>query len=106
RVVSGGGGASAFASSPQSVLTWFCFLFPLMGGVGSRRAHGRRRWHFHRFRSGCSPAAIVTFPVPATSNAACGFPALRFPACFTSRVMGPIMPGALSEQMHDELDSR
>jgi len=31
-----------------------------------------------------SPAAIVTFPVPASLNAACGFPALRFPACFAS----------------------
>jgi hypothetical protein len=25
-------------------------------------------------------STIVTFPAPATSNAACGFPALRFPA--------------------------
>jgi hypothetical protein len=32
----------------------------------------------------------ATFPVPATSNAACGFPALRSPVCFTPRVMGPI----------------
>jgi hypothetical protein len=53
-----------------------------------------------------SPATVVTFPVPATSNAACGFPALRFPACFTSRVMGPILLEALWAQMHDELDSR
>ena len=35
---------------------------------------------------------IITFPAPASSNAACGFPALRFPACFTSRVMRPIQP--------------
>jgi len=28
----------AFASSPQSGLAWFCFLFPLIGRVGSRRA--------------------------------------------------------------------
>jgi len=27
-----------------------------------------------------------TFPAPATSNAACGFPALRSPVCFTSRL--------------------
>ena len=39
-----------------------------------------------------SPAPIITFPAPASSNAACGFPALRFPACFTSRVMRPIQP--------------
>jgi hypothetical protein len=29
-------------------------------------------------------------------NAACGFPALRSPVCFTSRVMGPIVLGRLS----------
>jgi hypothetical protein len=52
-----------------------------------------------------SPATIVTFPAPATSNAACGFPALRFPACFMPRVMGPIMLGRLSARRHDEPDS-
>ena len=41
---------------------------------------------------------MITFPAPASSNAACGFPALRFPACFTSRVMRPIASGALSQQ--------
>ena len=45
-----------------------------------------------------SPAPIITFPAPASSNAACGFPALRFPACFASRVMWPFASGALSEQ--------
>jgi hypothetical protein len=30
--------------SPQSGLAWPCFLFPLIGRVESRRAHGRRRW--------------------------------------------------------------
>ena len=30
------------------------------------------------------------FPAPATSHVACGFPALRVPAHFTTRVMGPI----------------
>jgi len=30
------------------------------------------------------------FPAPAQSNVAGGFPALRFPAWFASRVMGPI----------------
>src|SRR5215471_8565946 len=33
--------------------------------------------------------AVVPFPAPATSHAACGFPALRAPAHFTARVMGP-----------------
>ena len=28
---------------------------------------------------------VSWFPAPATSNAACGFPALRSPVCFESR---------------------
>ena len=32
----------------------------------------------------------ATFPAPASSNAACGFPALRSPVCFASRIMGPL----------------
>jgi hypothetical protein len=35
-------------------------------------------------------------PAPASSNPACRFPAPGFPACFTSRLMGPIRLGALS----------
>ena len=38
----------------------------------------------------------ATFPAPAASNAACGFPALRSPVCFASRLMGPILPERLS----------
>jgi hypothetical protein len=38
----------------------------------------------------------ATFPAPSTSHAACGFPALRAPICFTSGLMGPIIPGQLS----------
>jgi hypothetical protein len=30
---------------------------------------------------------LIPFPVPAASNAACRFPALRFPVCFTSSSM-------------------
>ncbi len=30
---------------------------------------------------------ISPFPIPASSNAACGFPALRFPVNFASKVM-------------------
>jgi hypothetical protein len=51
------------------------------------------------------PATMVTFPVPATSNAACRFPALRFP-CFVPKVMRPIALGALSEPPNDEPYSR
>jgi hypothetical protein len=57
-------------------------------------------------RSGCcrrlSPSAsasvrsFVPFPVPATSHAACRFPARHAPARFASRVMRPIALGALS----------
>ena len=42
------------------------------------------------------PFDRATFPVPATSHAACGFTALRAPICFTPRLMGPIPPGQLS----------
>jgi hypothetical protein len=41
-------------------------------------------------------STVATFPAPATSNAACGFPALRFPVHFMPRVMGPIRLRALS----------
>ena len=45
--------------------------------------------------TGTSPCKILSlvgcsFPAPATSHVACGFPALRAPAHFTSRVMKPI----------------
>jgi RNA-directed DNA polymerase len=36
-----------------------------------------------RGKAGASSSA--TFPVPSTSHAACGFPALRAPICFTSK---------------------
>src|ERR1019366_9019206 len=36
------------------------------------------------------PLDRATFPVPSTSHAACGFPALRAPICFTPTLMGPI----------------
>jgi hypothetical protein len=39
---------------------------------------------------------MVTFPDPASSHGACGFPALRFPVRFMPRVMGPIRLEALS----------
>src|SRR5262249_39348238 len=37
--------------------------------------------------SGTSAVPEGPFPVPATSNGACGFPALRFPVCFAPRVI-------------------
>ena len=44
-----------------------------------------------RFRWECLTNRTVNwFPAPATSHVACGFPALRAPAPFTSRFMGPI----------------
>ncbi len=48
------------------------------------------------FAMALSPATMVTFPVPATSNPACGFPAPGFPVYFMLRLMGPIMQGVLS----------
>jgi hypothetical protein len=42
------------------------------------------------------PFDRATFPVPSTSHAACGFPALRAPIRFTPTLMGPILLGQLS----------
>ena len=36
----------------------------------------------------------ATFPAPATSNAACGFPALRAPVCFMLKAYGTYPAGA------------
>jgi len=41
-------------------------------------------------------SSVIPFPAPATSHAACGFPALRAPAHFSSMVMRPIVPELLS----------
>jgi len=48
------------------------------------------------FALALSPATIAALPAPATSNGAGGFPALRFPARFASRVMGPMQLETLS----------
>ena len=42
------------------------------------------------FALGLSPAPMVTSPVPASSNGAGGFPALRFPDDFPLEVMRPL----------------
>src|SRR5246500_22053 len=57
-------------------------------GFPGRVEDWRASWPRHPDRA--------TFPAPATSHAACGFPALRAPICFTSGLMGPIIPGQLS----------
>src|ERR1700756_248807 len=57
------------------------FVFPVVSPFRLRVSHHPDR---------------ATFPVPATSNAACGFPALRSPVRFTPRLMGPILPARLS----------
>ena len=57
-------------------------------GFPGRVEDWRASWPRHPDRA--------TFPAPSTSHAACGFPALRAPICFTSGLMGPIIPGQLS----------
>jgi hypothetical protein len=61
-----------------------------------------------RFLWECLTNRIVSwFSAPATSNVACGFPALRSPACFSSRFMRPIVLVQLSGEIRFvELDSR
>jgi hypothetical protein len=68
--------------------------------VASNKISGRvEDWRAGR------PLDRATSPVPSTSHAACGFPALRAPICFTPRLMGPIRLGQLSVR-RVALDSR
>ena len=46
--------------------------------------------------SGLTSGTVNRFPDPATSNVACGFPALRSPVNFTPKLMGPILLEQLS----------
>jgi hypothetical protein len=46
--------------------------------------------------SGLTSGTVNRFPDPATSNVACGFPALRSPVGFTSRVICPVGQEQLS----------
>jgi hypothetical protein len=66
--------------------------------VENWRAHGRWRVTSRALSIArwVHSSTMVTFPVPASSNRAGGFPALGFPVCFAPRVMRPIVPGALS----------
>lgn len=70
------------------------------GPVGSRTGAVLRRFGLSvapRFLWECLIIRTVSlFPVPASSNAACRFPALRFPVCFAPWVMRPIKQEALS----------
>ena len=61
-----------------------------------------------RFLWECLTNRIVSWvSAPAASNVACGFPALRSPVCFLSRVMRPIVLVQLSGEIRFvELDSR
>src|SRR6516164_7070173 len=80
---------------------------PFIGDQVSRPAESHRRALAGRvedWRAGIGRCR-ATFPAPSTSNAACGFPALRSPICFTSRLIGPILPGRLSA-CRVALDSR
>jgi hypothetical protein len=68
------------------------------GRVEGRRAGGRWRVSSPTLSivGWVHNSTMATFPAPATSNAACGFPALRFPARFMPRVMRPRVLGVLS----------
>src|SRR5262245_18028079 len=76
------------------------FPSPLISRVGDWRAGlGRSLYSLLPRPFGCEVSHHLdraTFPAPATSNAACGFPALRSPVCFASRLMRPILLGRLS----------
>ena len=74
------------------------FSRPSSGRVENWRAHFRARVSSRTLSSvrWVHNSPMVTFPTPASSNGACGFPALRFPVRFTPRVMGPLRLGALS----------
>jgi hypothetical protein len=76
---------------PETVIGWL--VGSRTGAVARRIALGCIRGFPLRARVGIS---VTPFPAPASSNAACGFTALRFPAHFASRFMGPIRSESLS----------
>ena len=82
-----------------------------MGLVGSRTGATLRRFSLAvapRFLWECLNSQTVSWsPAPASSNPSCRFPAMALPACFESRVMGPLPLAGLSEMtMGDEAGSR
>ena len=85
------------AMSPARVEARMDSLFSFPVGlfhplVGSRTGAALRRFGLSvapRFLWECLTNRTVSpFPAPASSNPACGFPALGLPACFASRVCG------------------
>ena len=68
--------------------------------VGSRTGAMLRRFSLSvapRFLWECLTSQTVSsFPVPASSNPSCRFPAMGLPACFVSGVMGPLRLVGLS----------
>src|SRR6185369_14960721 len=60
------------------------------GAVIRRRLLGRVRGFPLRARV---EVAVIPFPVPATSHAACGFTALRAPASLCGKGYGAVRPG-------------
>jgi len=59
--------------------------------VGSRTGAVIRRW--------------IPFPAPASSNAACGFPALRLPDGFASSLIWPIVWRGFRTREHERVGS-
>ena len=81
-------------------------MIPSMRISNGRVEDWRRMLHRYglsvapRFRWECLTNRTVNwFPAPATSHVACGFPALRAPAHFASRVMQPIRLERLPRSM-------
>ena len=72
-------------------------LHPL---VGSRTGAMLRRFGLSvapRFLWEClNSQTVSSFPVPASSNPSCRFPAMGLPACFVPRIMWPLRVGGLS----------
>jgi uncharacterized cupin superfamily protein len=87
-LLAGPGSAHQTFNDSDAVLRYLC-LSTMIGRVENWRAHGRWRVSIHALSIGwwVHSSTMATFPVPASSNGACRFPALRFPACFSPRVM-------------------
>ena len=81
-----------FLAEMNDLLPWK----PLLSRVGAGAPTVGSGDDSTAFAVGLSPAPLITFPTPATSNPACRLPAPGFPVDFLSRVMGPIVPEGLS----------
>ena len=110
--------ASEFCSSPRSLLPLrvfpqssrdllrpgiSCFVTSARSGYAIRPIQaidGKRTFTFQdlqpcRLLQCLTNRTVNRIPAPATSHVACGFPALRAPAHFTSKFMRPIRPERL-----------